>query len=65
MVEPSYEQLVEAAARLHRRIHATMDQRALEHDNRQRSMWDRIERGLSPFGAATSRYEPTEEADDP
>jgi hypothetical protein len=28
-------------------------------------LWDRVARGLSPLGAQSSRYEPTEEVDEP
>lgn len=53
------------ASRLSGSIQACLAQRALEDDNRFRSMMDRFERGLSVWGAKASRYEPEEEVDEP
>lgn len=44
-----------------RTVGAGQAQWALKHDNRERSLWDRISRGLSPWGAQTSRYAPEPE----
>jgi hypothetical protein len=63
--EPTIDQLFEAARLVSSRVHAAADQAWLEQQNRERSMFDRFERGLSVWGAQGSRYEPTEEADDP
>lgn len=50
--------------RIKRGINAGMAQFALQHDNRERSLLDRLLRGLDPWSAQTSRYEPTEEIEE-
>lgn len=56
-------ELYRKANRLKRSLMATLDYEALLIENKQNSFYDRIKRGMSPWGAQTSRYAP-EEADE-
>ncbi len=58
-----YDQQVKLMNRIKRSLMATMDYECLLMDNKERSFYDRVDRGMSPWGAQTSRYAP-EEADE-
>lgn len=58
------ERLIKLGNRLRRSVHATLDYEALLMENKQNSFYDRLKRGMTPWGAQTSRYPPEEETDD-
>jgi hypothetical protein len=54
------EKLDKLANQLNRALMKTLDYDLLLWENQNRSFYDRINRGMSPWCAQTSRYEPEE-----